>query len=253
MGPHVKGACGNPSIAKPAAPCYPLFMSAPAESFSRARQIELILLFGILTVFTPIGIDMYLPALPAIAAEFHSPIAAIEHSLAAFFLGLCLGQAAIGPLSDRFGRRQPIIIGLGLYVLGAAGCALATGPPSLDAARFIQAVGGCAGTVLARACVRDLFPAPSRRAHLRPDAADPVSVALVRALCRRLAAALDRLARHLLGGRRIGGADHVPGGGTIAGKPSRLGPAGCTHCMWRRTIGPSRGTAISTATSFRRC
>lgn len=133
-------------------------MAAPADSFSRARQIELILLFGILTVFTPIGIDMYLPALPAIARDFSSPIAAIEHSLAAFFLGLCLGQAAIGPISDRFGRRQPIIIGMALYVLGAAGCALATGPLTLDAARFVQAVGGCAGTVLARACVRDLFP-----------------------------------------------------------------------------------------------
>ena len=133
-------------------------LAAPAESFTRARRFELILLFGILTVFTPIGIDMYLPALPTIAREFRSPIAAIEHSLAAFFLGLCLGQAAVGPLSDRFGRRMPIIIGLGLYVLGATACALATGPLTLDAARFVQAVGGCAGTVLARACVRDLFP-----------------------------------------------------------------------------------------------
>lgn len=131
---------------------------SPADSFSPARRVELILLFGILTVFTPIGIDMYLPALPSIAREFHSPIAAIEHSLASFFLGLCLGQAAVGPLSDRFGRRWPIIIGLGLYVLGAAACALATNPLTLDAARFVQALGGCAGTVLARACVRDLFP-----------------------------------------------------------------------------------------------
>jgi len=133
-------------------------MPAPADSFSRARQIELILLFGLLTVFTPIGIDMYLPALPAIARDFGAPIAAIEHSLAAYFLGLCLGQAAIGPLSDRFGRRQPILIGLALYVLGAGACALAADPLTLDAARFVQAVGGCSGTVLARACVRDLFP-----------------------------------------------------------------------------------------------
>src|SRR6478672_13885961 len=71
------------------------------------RRIELIALFGVLTVFTPIGIDLYLPALPTIAREFGTPIAAIEHSLAAFFLGLCIGQAAVGPLSDRFGRRWP--------------------------------------------------------------------------------------------------------------------------------------------------
>ena len=129
-----------------------------SDSFTRAQRIELIALFGLLTVFTPIGIDLYLPALPTIAREFHSSIAAIEHSMASFFLGLAIGQAMIGPLSDRFGRRWPVLIGLGLYVLGATGCALAPGPFTLDAARFVEAVGGCAGTVLARACVRDLFP-----------------------------------------------------------------------------------------------
>jgi DHA1 family bicyclomycin/chloramphenicol resistance-like MFS transporter len=131
--------------------------AAPADSFTRARRLELIALFGLLTCFTPIGIDLYLPALPAIAEEFNAPIAAIEHSLAAFFLGLAVGQAVVGPLSDRFGRRMPIIVGLALYVLGSAGCALAEGPLTLDAARFLQACGSCTGTVLARACVRDLF------------------------------------------------------------------------------------------------
>jgi DHA1 family bicyclomycin/chloramphenicol resistance-like MFS transporter len=142
----------------------------PSDSSVRAeitgmRRIELIALFGLLTVFTPIGIDLYLPALPTIAREFSSPIAAVEHSLAAFFLGLCLGQAMIGPLSDRFGRRWPILAGLALYILGATGCALAQGPLSLDVARFVEAGGGCAGTVLARACVRDLFP-PGQAARI---------------------------------------------------------------------------------------
>jgi len=129
------------------------------------RRIELIALFGILTVFTPIGIDLYLPALPTIAREFGSPIAEIEHSLAAFFLGLCVGQVMIGPLSDRFGRRWPILIGLLLYIAGAAACALAQGPLTLDIARFFEAMGACAGTVLARACVRDLFP-PQQAARI---------------------------------------------------------------------------------------
>jgi MFS transporter, DHA1 family, multidrug resistance protein len=142
----------------------------PSDSFPRAqitglRRIELIALFGVLTVFTPIGIDLYLPALPTIAGEFHAPISQIEHSLAAFFLGLCLGQVMVGPLSDRFGRRWPILGGLGLYILGATGCALAQGPITLDIARFVEAVGGCAGTVLARACVRDLFP-PEQAARI---------------------------------------------------------------------------------------
>ena len=101
---------------------------------------------------------MYMPALPTIGREFHVSIAAVEHSLASYFLGIAIGQAVVGPLSDRFGRKWPLLIGLGLYVLGSLACALTEGPLTLDAARFVQATGGCAGTVLARACVRDLFP-----------------------------------------------------------------------------------------------
>lgn len=137
----------------------------PALPLTPARRFELIFLFGTLTVFTPIAIDMYLPALPAIADDFHASIAAIEHSLASYFLGVAFGQAVVGPLSDRFGRKLPLLAGLGLYVLGSAVCALAPGPISLDAARFIQATGGCAGSVLARACVRDIFP-PGQAARI---------------------------------------------------------------------------------------
>ena len=139
--------------------------AAPSDSFSRARRIELIVLFGVLTVFTPIAIDMYLPALPTMAREFGTPISSVEHSLAAYFLGIAIGQAAVGPLSDRFGRRWPIMIGLGLYILGSAACALSDGPLALNAARFLQALGGCAGSVLSRACVRDLFP-PQQAARI---------------------------------------------------------------------------------------
>ena len=128
------------------------------QKFSTARRFELIALFGLLTTFTPIAIDMYMPALPTIGREFHTSIAAVEHSLASYFLGVAIGQAVVGPLSDRFGRKTPLLIGLALYVLGSLACALAEGPLTLDAARFVQACGGCAGTVLARACVRDLFP-----------------------------------------------------------------------------------------------
>ena len=126
--------------------------------FSAARRFELIALFGVLTTFTPIAIDMYMPALPTIGRDFHVSIAAVEHSLAAYFLGVAIGQAVVGPLSDRFGRKTPLLIGLALFVLGSMACALAAGPATLDAARFVQACGGCAGTVLARACVRDMFP-----------------------------------------------------------------------------------------------
>ena len=96
-----------------------------------APKLALIALFGVLTVFIPIGIDLYLPALPTIAREFDEPISAIEHSLAAFFLGLAIGQAMVGPLSDRFGRRRPLLIGLVLYILGSAACAIAQDPLAL--------------------------------------------------------------------------------------------------------------------------
>jgi DHA1 family bicyclomycin/chloramphenicol resistance-like MFS transporter len=129
-----------------------------STKFSAARRFELIALFGLLTTFTPFAIDMYLPALPAIGREFHVSIAAVEYSIAAYFLGVTVGQAVVGPLSDRFGRKWPLLLGLALYVLGSMACALSPGPLTLDAARFVQATGGCAGTVLARACVRDMFP-----------------------------------------------------------------------------------------------
>jgi len=135
------------------------------DTLTAARRFELIFLFGALTVFTPIAIDMYLPALPAIALEFHASIAVIEHSLASYFLGVAFGQAVVGPVSDRFGRKIPLLVGMGLYVLGSVVCALAPGPASLDAARFVQATGGCAGSVLARACVRDIFP-PGQAARI---------------------------------------------------------------------------------------
>src|SRR3954469_14388788 len=143
-----------PGLAPRRTRAYPV----PVAPITPARRFELIALFGLLTVFTPIAVDLYMPAFPAMAREFGTPISAVEHSLASYFLGIAIGQAIIGPLSDRFGRRMPLLLGMGLYAIGAAICALAPGPVSLDAARLVQALGGCAGTVLARACVRDLFP-----------------------------------------------------------------------------------------------
>jgi MFS family permease len=99
-----------------------------ATTLSPLRRFELIVLFGVLTTFTPIAVDMYMPALPTIAREFGDSIAAVEHSLAAYFLGLTIGQAVVGPVSDRFGRRLPLLAGLCLYILGSVACALAQGP-----------------------------------------------------------------------------------------------------------------------------
>lgn len=105
------------------------------------------------------SIDMYLPSLPAITASFGAEPAAAQFTLASFFIGLALGQAIYGPLADRYGRKPPLYAGLALYVAASVGCALAPDIATLTGLRFIQAMGGCAGVVIARAVVRDHFDA----------------------------------------------------------------------------------------------
>lgn len=103
------------------------------------------------------SIDMYLPALPALERYFATDTASVQHTLASFFIGLAIGQLFYGPLADRYGRKPPLYFGLTLYIAASAGCALAPGIGSLIGLRFLQAVSGCAGMVVARAVVRDLY------------------------------------------------------------------------------------------------
>lgn len=118
---------------------------------------QLALILGTLTAFGPLSIDMYLPGLPAIAREFGTDTASAQLTLAVFFVGMALGQAFYGPIADRVGRRRPLLFGCGLFAAASIACALAPTLSSLVALRFVQAIGGCAGVVLARSVVRDLF------------------------------------------------------------------------------------------------
>ncbi len=124
---------------------------------TRGNYNKLVVILGTLTAFAPLSIDMYLPGLPAIAREFNVPTSMAQQTLAVFFIGLSLGQALYGPISDRIGRRRPLIFGCVLYVVASMGCALAPTIGSLIALRLAQALGGCAGVVIARSVVRDLF------------------------------------------------------------------------------------------------
>ena len=117
----------------------------------------LVLLLGSLTALGPLAIDMYLPSLPAITKSFHTTSGAVSVTLAAFFLGLGAGQLIYGPTSDRIGRRGPLLFGVAMYLVGAVLCALAPNVWFLVVARFLQAMGGSAGQVVARAAVRDRF------------------------------------------------------------------------------------------------
>lgn len=121
------------------------------------RSVWLILILGLLTAFDPLSIDMYLPAFPEIQKTFGVGYSTVELSLTSFFIGLAFGQLIYGPLSDRYGRKKPLAIGMTLYLLASLGCAFAPSIQVLIALRMVQAVGGCAGMVISRAMVRDLF------------------------------------------------------------------------------------------------
>ncbi len=114
------------------------------------------ILLGFLTAIGPLSTDMYLPAFPAIEQALHLQIGSVQVTLATWFLGLAVGQVTQGTLSDRFGRRGPLIIGTALYAITNAGCALAPDLTTLSILRFLSAVGGSASMVIPRAVVRDL-------------------------------------------------------------------------------------------------
>ncbi|MBA4710607.1 Bcr/CflA family multidrug efflux MFS transporter [Aquitalea aquatica] len=122
------------------------------------QQMRLIVLLGVLVAFGPLSIDMYLPALPAIAADLAAPVARIQLTIGGFLAGFCGGMLLYGPLSDRYGRRPVLLTGLSLYLAASLACAAAQTAEQLIALRVLQAMGGGAATVMARAIVRDAFP-----------------------------------------------------------------------------------------------
>src|SRR5689334_2523393 len=121
----------------------------------RKKKILLILILGLLSAIGPFSIDMYLPGFPNIAADLHTTVANVSYSLSSFFIGISAGQLLYGPLLDRFGRKQPLYIGLTLYLIASLACAFVASVNALIVLRFLQALGACAGLVAARAMVRD--------------------------------------------------------------------------------------------------
>ncbi|CAI8745632.1 MULTISPECIES: multidrug effflux MFS transporter [Pseudomonas] len=114
-----------------------------------------ILILGALSAFGPLAIDFYLPAFPSMALAFGTDEKHVQLTLAAYFAGLSIGQLLYGPVADRFGRRVPLLVGVGLFTLASLACAYAPNLEWLIGARFVQALGGCAGMVISRAVVSD--------------------------------------------------------------------------------------------------
>jgi DHA1 family bicyclomycin/chloramphenicol resistance-like MFS transporter len=121
------------------------------------RIAHLALLLGLITAVGPFAIDIYLPALPTLGASLHASPAAVQMSLTVFFMIIGVCQLFYGPISDVFGRKPPIYAGLVIFAIGSIGCALAPTIEVLIGFRAVQAFGACAGMVVPRAIVRDLY------------------------------------------------------------------------------------------------
>jgi len=118
-------------------------------------NLRIILILGALSAFAPLAIDFYLPGFPAMAVAFGTDEKHVQLTLAVYFIGLAIGQLIYGPLADRFGRRGPLLSGVILFTVASFACAFAPTLEWLIAARFVQALGGCAGMVISRAVVSD--------------------------------------------------------------------------------------------------
>jgi DHA1 family bicyclomycin/chloramphenicol resistance-like MFS transporter len=118
---------------------------------------RLTLVLGLVMAIGPLAIDMYLPSLPALAAQFSVSAARVQHTLSAYLLGLACGQLFLGPLADRYGRKPPLIGGLTVFTLASLGCVLAGTIEHFVLLRFAQALGGASGMVVIRAVIRDRF------------------------------------------------------------------------------------------------
>jgi DHA1 family bicyclomycin/chloramphenicol resistance-like MFS transporter len=117
----------------------------------------LTVVLGALSAFAPFSVDMYLASLPKLAESFHASAGEVQLGLSLFFLGLSLGQLVFGPLTDRFGRKPPLLAGIALFATASLLIAFAPNIESFVLLRLLQAFGGCAGMIIGRAVISDLF------------------------------------------------------------------------------------------------
>jgi MFS transporter, DHA1 family, multidrug resistance protein len=141
------------------------------SSTPRPIALRHVLVLGLATASSALCVDMYLPAFPVIARELRTTEAEVQLSLVSYFVTLAFGQLFYGPVSDRVGRRGPMLFGFGVLAMASIGCALSDGPLAFIVFRFLQGAGACAAVALGRAVVRDL--------HTGADAARLLSLMIL--------------------------------------------------------------------------
>ena len=117
----------------------------------------LIFLLGILAALGPFTIDMYLPGFQRIAEDLYTDEQHVAFTLTSYFIGIALGQLFYGPIIDKYGRKKPLLFGLGIYILAAIGCALSSSIDMMIGMRFLQALGGCVGMVASTAIISNVY------------------------------------------------------------------------------------------------
>jgi DHA1 family bicyclomycin/chloramphenicol resistance-like MFS transporter len=119
--------------------------------------VPLILLLIAASAISPLALNIFVPSMPGMRSVFAVDFATVQLTLSLYFAGIAVSQVVIGPLSDRFGRRPVLLVGIALFVVASGVCATTTSIDALILGRIVQAAGGCTGIVLSRAMVRDLF------------------------------------------------------------------------------------------------
>lgn len=125
-------------------------------------RYQTILLLALLTAFPPLSTDMYLPAIPLLEKTWHQPLSIINLTLVAFFISYCVSLLVYGPLSDRFGRRPPLLAGIGIFIAASIACAFSTGIYMLIVFRVLQAAGAASASALALAVTKDIYEGTMR-------------------------------------------------------------------------------------------
>lgn len=131
----------------------------PNISVNNSR-LFLVLFLGVLAAIGPFVMDLYLPALPSVVTYFDTSMPTVQLSLTSCMVGLAVGQLIIGPLSDKYGRKMPLLICITLFALSGIGIVMAENMQTLISFRFLQGISSAGGVVIARAAAADLYEGP---------------------------------------------------------------------------------------------